>query len=387
MLRIFSFLPFEDLVRTTSTLSKRWQNAWFTEFPTLEFPLEFFEADDGTTAERREYLMNFVERVLSIRLMFLEKLVLYVPWQNPKNATFLDRCVSSALRCNVKYLDLSYRMRTVDALVCDLPRSVFAAESISTLRLHGFKLETSSLSTNNMNMPSLKVLSLCRCIVDRQIINNLIANCPVIEELRLSFSLKSEGTLKISGVVNPKLVRVEIFCWNFESLEIEAPNLQSFSLKSELIPRHCPINLSSCKNVRWLDLCSCDVITDKWIDDHVPNFYFLEKLILRCCNMLESIKISSRRLEELVVRNCYKLVNVDIDDPHLSKFVYSGQRVISFSSNALALSEVDIDLYPNNVENHFKFIQFLKKFSHAKVVTLRGQLRKVFAIYLLHDLI
>lgn len=79
----------------------------------------------------------------------------------------------------------------------------------------------------------------------------------------------------------------------------------------------------------------------------------------------EDFKVVASRNWGCIVARSWLRLKIEIDDPHLNKFIYNGHRVISFSSNALALSEVDIQLlylYPSNVETHIKLIEFLENF-------------------------
>ncbi|TXG68772.1 hypothetical protein EZV62_003707 [Acer yangbiense] len=77
---------------------------------------------------------------------------------------------------------------------------------------------------------------------------------------------------------------------------------------------------------------------------------FLERFRrIGSCDCLESVKISCTTLKTLRISECSKLVELKIDTPNLSVLHYWGD-MISFSSNAFALSDIDIELIPNKFD-------------------------------------
>ena len=122
------------------------------------------------------------------------------------------------------------------------------------------------------------------------------------------------------------------------------------------------------KNLKELKLCQLS-ITNKWLCNQISELPFLEYLEIFSCMKIRSIKISSPYLKKLLVRFCNTLDEFKLDTPNLSVFEYEGDMV-SFSSNALALSETSLCLNSVNVDNQWfvKFIELLAKLNHGSNV-------------------
>ena len=130
----------------------------------------------------------------------------------------------------------------------------------------------------------------------------------------------------------------------------------------------CGINVALCKNLKELKLFKLS-ITNEWLCNQISELPFLEYLEIIGCMKIRSIKISSPYLKKLLVRFCNKLDEFKLDTPNLSVFEYEGDMV-SFSSNALALSETSLCLNSVNVDNQWlvKFIELLAKLNHGSNV-------------------
>lgn len=92
------------------------------------------------------------------------------------------------------------------------------------------------------------------------------------------------------------------------------------------------------------------------------------------CHKLTSVRISSLCLKTLILECCDKLIQVEIETPNLSIFKYHGD-LISFSSNALSLSETSLCFSSHlmvNIEwvvEYFEILAMFQKFS--KVLNLQ----------------
>lgn len=79
---------------------------------------------------------------------------------------------------------------------------------------------------------------------------------------------------------------------------------------------------------------------------------------------MKSIRISSPCLKTLILKCCDKLIQLEIETPNLSIFKYHGD-LISFSSNALSLSETSLCFsshYMVNIEWVVGYIEVLAMF-------------------------
>ncbi|XP_059455205.1 uncharacterized protein LOC132185450 [Corylus avellana] len=177
-----------------------------------------------------------------------------------------------------------------------------------------------------------------RVRVDEQIVQTLIASCPVVKEK--PFGCYGLRIIHMSSL--PKLIAFDLLYINPTSFEMDAPNLKKLKL--------CLPNL-----------------TDKWLHGILSNYPLIESLDLCICNMLKRIKISSDRMKSLNISCCKRLVEVDIVAPNLRKLDYYGD-VISLYSKSLTLSEVSI-YFKRDAYLDAEKIEFLEKLNHPKLLT------------------
>ena len=92
------------------------------------------------------------------------------------------------------------------------------------------------------------------------------------------------------------------------------------------------------------------------------------------CHKLTSVRISSPCLKTLILECCDNLIQVEIETPNLSIFKYHGD-LISFSSNALSLSETSLCFSSHlmvNIKWIVKYIEILAMFQKfSKVLNLQ----------------
>ncbi|KAJ4717894.1 F-box domain containing protein [Melia azedarach] len=317
---IISFLSFKQAVQT-STLSKIWKQAWLT------YPILNVDRTDKDP-ERRRVILTYLGQTLlkrDMEMISITKLVLKMELTSYE-ASYIEQSLQYAVR--------------------------------------GCKLELQS----RVNLPSLRNLSLAQIDASDQVIDYVVSGCPLIEFLRIDDCLELKS-LKLFNLDKLKKIKVS-FNEKLERVEINASNVHSLSITYTVTP--CWINVVLCKNLKQLKLWSLS-ITDEWLCNEISELLLLEYLDVACCMNLESILISSSRLKTLFIGGCINLVEAKIEAPSLSAFSYQGD-MISFSFNALALSEVDLYFYTDDSDAEwlFKFIEALAKFHQfSEVINLK----------------
>lgn len=315
--RIMSFLPFDQLVQT-SVFSKTWLRAYLT-FPALEIDEK---CPKHLHWEKVRKARTYWEKVLQFRhrnMISIDKLTLRTSGESAWRLASI--CILYAIENNVKELDLEHFLPS--GIWFDLPEMVLYSKSLKVLKLEGCKLE----SLRNDVSLSLRKLSLSEVYADDQVMNNLVAQCPLIEDLEFDR------------------------CEGFKTLDI-----------------------ASCKNLKGLSFLGRGsfTVTDGWLRSQIPRLPLLERLRIFLCGNIKSINIFSPRLKILGIHSCDKLDEVKLDTPNLNKFNYKGD-LISFSSAALTLSETH--LYFSEIidsQLHTKYIELLAMFhKFSKVLNLQ----------------
>nr|GMD20853.1 F-box protein At5g03100-like isoform X1 [Ipomoea batatas] len=140
---ILSFLPFDDIVRT-STLSKDWHRIWLS-YPSVEFHFDF------CVYTRKACIKNFS---LSICYPAIEIL-----------APNLDHWVGLAMKKNISKLKLSigrfWDYIRPSLVLYSIPEEVLVANTLEVLDLHQCNLKKDGFGS--VNLPRLGKLSLNRC--------------------------------------------------------------------------------------------------------------------------------------------------------------------------------------------------------------------------------
>lgn len=354
---IISFLSFKQAVQT-STLSKIWKQAWLT------YPILNVDRTDKDP-ERRRVILTYLGQTLlkrDMEMISITKLVLKMELTSYE-ASYIEQSLQYAVRGDVKELELVFN-NLHSRWLYNLPSFVLWCKSITVLKLVGCKLELQS----RVNLPSLRNLSLAQIDASDQVIDYVVSGCPLIEFLRIDDCLELKS-LKLFNLDKLKKIKVS-FNEKLERVEINASNVHSLSITYTVTP--CWINVVLCKNLKQLKLWSLS-ITDEWLCNEISELLLLEYLDVACCMNLESILISSSRLKTLFIGGCINLVEAKIEAPSLSAFSYQGD-MISFSFNALALSEVDLYFYTDDSDAEwlFKFIEALAKFHQfSEVINLK----------------
>lgn len=375
---ILSFLPIKQVVQST-VLSTRWKHKW-TTFPNLVFDETYFDETLWFSKNKKNLevqkkikaLFNFVEKTLQShhrQRLHINKFVLHCTVRK-KSISFVEtvhRWIGFVVDSDVEELNLGFGFFGIDYI---LPQRVLVAKSLTVLKLFKCKLES---TCGDIYLPSLKNLALSHVDADH-IFQNLIAGCPVIESM-MFIECKGLKSIKASNV--PKVMAITLKCNALESLESEAFNLHYLSMSQVWIGSG--FNLLHCKNLRLLSLCVV-YISAEWLNNNLPGLALLEKLELKLCFELKTIKISNHHLKSLDLDRCSKLTEVEIDAPKLSTFIYYGTYRASISSNALALSQAIYNLRCLNVPDptDAEKIEFLSKLSNSKLLELSVEQAEVF---------
>lgn len=375
--QVLSFLTIKQVVQS-SLLSKRWKHVWFT-IPVLEFDGAYFETklwcrDREKTRQiqrKRVELYHFAEQNLVSRRrqrLKINKLTLFMYLRTPKTVSRVDRWIDYSLKSNVEELNLDFFMSGGRRYI--LPQSVLLAKSITVLMLSGCRLESHCC---DINLSSLKKLSLVKVRTNDQIIHNLVAGCPVIEDMRFEFCY---GLENIHFSALPKLKAIKLESSKLKMVELEASNLYYACITAYYASE---INLVQCKNLKELNL-EAQCIADEWFRNHISQLPLIEMVTLSNCNKLKNIKISSHILKKLYLHMCKELTKVELDTPALLKLSYLGWSNLSLSLNASAyLSEVIYQML--SPINHWDVqkIELISKLSNSKSLhLLRFESAKVF---------
>lgn len=344
---IMSFLSFKQLVQI-SVLSKAWLQAWRT-FPVLEIDEMTGRINKGETILKARPYWEKLVRFRHRKMVPIRKLTLKM-FRSQEALNLANECIGYAIANDVKELELEH-MQPLDTWY-SLPQMVLCTKSINVLKLQGYKLE--SPPGNDLNL-SLRKLRLSDVYADDQVMNNLISQCPLIEDLQI------------------------VRCQGFRSLDIKALNASLIAILSLL---KFDVSVTSCKNLKWLDLCECPC-TDDWLCSQIPRLPLLEQLLIRHCKNLERIKIPSTSLKTLGIGPCERLAEVKIDTPNLRIFKYNGD-VVSLSSGALSLSEAELCFSSHNIDSQWyvNYIELIGRFhKFSKVLNLQSKDCEVHLFY------
>ncbi|GMI91789.1 hypothetical protein HRI_002848200 [Hibiscus trionum] len=387
----------KDAART-SILSKKWRDIW-ASFSTLVFDQRKFlgrlrglrSSSEVQTQiqENEEMFEDYVDKTLQRRVEqnngSVQKFVLHVTYCNSQLTTTIDQWIDLALRNNIKELDLHVPQHMHKCYT--LPQCVFAARTITALRVHGCKLGPCI----DLKLSNLRKVCLAKLSVNEQMIEKLVHACALLEDFRLVYTTRLK-VLKVSNL--PKLKRVDLHaCAELNEVNLQAPNLETFWYVARSKSRCCKIDLSTCNTLKSLTLEDA-TLKDKSFQDHLSCFPILEKLVLSKCNALKKIAISNYQLKKLVLRECKQLMEADIDTPNLLSFEYKGEKLMPFTSlNPSSLEEAKLCFEPSwqgesrfhNEDNHAPWFaslqEFLEKFDYSRGLKLVVRCDKNIVIY------
>ena len=253
--RILFLLPIK-CVAQMSVLSKRWKFLW-TTFPDLDFTtLNPFAISSKnrfkvtTLNPLASTRMDFITQVLSIRDKNSDIRILC--FRARLSFSRLNSLIRSAIRHNVRELDIEVATEVVTDDYFNFPRCVIGSESLKVLKLKsGFRLPPSSIMRDGFQ--SLQTLSLSLVILYNQ---------PFLSDL---FSESSFPLLK-----NLHLD----MCFGLKYLHVGCKALEDFSLEKCFQLQGLDV---SCAKLARMRVASCfDAYSDKsWVRINAPKLQHL----------------------------------------------------------------------------------------------------------------
>ncbi|KAK3219834.1 hypothetical protein Dsin_013804 [Dipteronia sinensis] len=330
--QIMSYLPTEESAQT-SILSKRWKGL-YASYPILDFP------DFYTGFSSGKYRTNkFIEFVDASFLRFCQQ---KLPMQKFRlsidgfddlkgSFSFFDKWIRLAIEKKVEELDFSVQAHRRPMYT--LPQEIFSAKSMTTLKLGSCKLE------NPFIMHSLKSLSLKEACINEEVLQKITSQCTSLEDLFLS-SCYGFTNICLYNACKLKIINMQNYSWNLQSIKIVVPSLQHFIFCSQYKRDPIVIDMAGCPNLKLLKLQNVG-FTEQKFHELISKFPLLEDLNVSRCDPLEQIKISSHLLKKFSIGYCYRMKAIDIDAPNLLSFTYDLTCPIPvFSINAPILWKV-----------------------------------------------
>ncbi|MED6147821.1 hypothetical protein PIB30_047348 [Stylosanthes scabra] len=236
--RILFLLPIKCIAQM-SVLSKRWRFLW-TTFPDLDFTtISPFTISPTTTKSRYNKFstannrhsrkQDFITQVLSIRDKNSDIRVLC--FRARLSFSRLNNLIRSAIRQNVRILDVEVATEVVTDDYFNFPRCIIGSHSLKVLKLKsGFRLPPSSIMRDGFR--SLQTLSLSLVILYNQ---------PFLSDLFSESSFPLLKNLHLDMCFGLKYLRVgckalEDFslekCFQLQGLDISCPKLEKLKVAS-----------------------------------------------------------------------------------------------------------------------------------------------------------
>ena len=260
--RIMSYLTAKEVAQT-SILSKRW-NYLRTSFLILDFDQTYFVGSNMAhiiplkfTEWQKERFHKFLGFVDSFLLRFcklkfpMQKFRLSIgPLDVIGSSFLLDKWIGLAVENEVKELNFYLISRNTVHLprvvelddMYILPQTIFSAKSMTTLEVCGCKLEQPSVSAG---FHFLKNVKLVKVLLNEQIVQMLITECPLLENLLLHYCSGLKHFC-VSDALKLKVVEFFTSYDEVESIEIAAPCIQKISLWFSKREPSCVIDIFEC---------------------------------------------------------------------------------------------------------------------------------------------
>ncbi|XP_031285202.1 putative FBD-associated F-box protein At5g56410 [Pistacia vera] len=326
-------------VAQTSVLSKRWKYLK-DSFPILDFNENYFFGVEFETemesfekfCERLKNFIKFVDdslfRFCKLQLcMHAFRLSISFDDVNELPAS-LDKWIGLAVQNCVKEMDLN--LRPTRSYRYNLPQAIFYAKSVTSLKLHGCKMEQ---LFGSMRLHSLRKLILYDIHTNEEMIQRVVSDCRMLEELSFIFCRGLKCYCIISRLLKLKIIRIYSPPNEVERITICVPSLQEFALLFDRQRMPCMINMYDCHRLSDLHLGGA-FFKDMQFHDLISRFPLLENLRVECCHSLEKVTVASNQLKNLRFGGCSKLREIDIYAPNLRSFSYVNNPIPVSSINA-----------------------------------------------------
>nr|GMD15046.1 F-box protein At5g03100-like isoform X1 [Ipomoea batatas] len=230
---ILSFLPFDDIVRT-STLSKDWHRIWLS-YPSVEFHFDFcVYTRQGFFAHMQNSLAQCFGRKACIKNFSLSICYPAIEILAPN----LDHWLRLAMKKNISKLRLSigrfWDYIRPSLVLYSIPEEVLVANTLVVLDLHQCNLKKDRFGS--VNLPRLGKLSLNRCqFVSASLLQKIFPcatiEAPALHTLEFSSTRSLSSELKFSSWNVPKLYDIDMIFSVDNFLKACEAGLKEFLIK------------------------------------------------------------------------------------------------------------------------------------------------------------
>ncbi|KAM3327004.1 hypothetical protein P3S67_002134 [Capsicum chacoense] len=247
-------------------------------------------------------------------------------------------------------------------------------KSLRELALWYCNLKGVSLSTSHdmviANCYSLRKLTLNMIYLDDNMLQTLLARCPLIETLIIQ---KCTGLSKIEVLNLEKIKSLTIRLSGNACVAIHAPTLEYLTYSGSTDERSM-LGVVECRNLKSLEVAD-EMISDGFLEQLISRSQFLETLILRNLNTrLENLNLCGcQSLKLLKIVSCKGIE--EIGASNLVTLEYQGDHVpqLNLAKESRQLEHLELFLYPNNLNDAWfrKLRKFLSKSKSCSQVTLK----------------
>ncbi|XP_004243318.1 putative F-box protein At1g49610 [Solanum lycopersicum] len=361
----------------TSILSKKWQRIWASHPKILLDEIDFGADNSRYRAKdkpKREAFLTYLIKSLEIRERHknceVDELFLRMIVDSDADELLVSKWISFALENSIKRLCLS--LQTIRRDHYHLYGVAFCSHKLVDLILSDCKIKNCSFK-----LPALKLLFLFVVRIEDDDFKDLIAGCPLIEQLRVQ-DTKKLRTINLVSNPNLQFFGVHLPCpHGGGKIRIESPNLHSLEFISFNI-HLCELEIMSTTTVRKLTLLHAyDPET------FIEKFPLLDKLVLDTCGWSQKLHISQPNLVSLVLKDSTVRREVRIDSPKLKSLEYKGgltdfTGIQDLQELEFVLLYLDLLKLPDNWYSWFRDI--LESCARSKTLSLICDIQEVVLI-------
>ncbi|OWM62897.1 hypothetical protein CDL15_Pgr020191 [Punica granatum] len=333
---ILSLLPLKEAARTT-LVSRSLQRAWYSH-PEFIFDLKDFlpvgwkfsfipycgypNSLHGINDRFLCFVDSATSKLLEQRIALRRLKIWATLVETDRSPALFDKCIGAALENGVQELDLKIYIKNHDWSY-SVPARVFSSGFIKTLTLIGERLIAPLASIRTLYLNSLQSLKLCGTPINDQMLQKLLRGCPVLENLSLH-RCRSLTQIIISGLIKLRTLDLSHNHRGVNRVEIKAPGLETFEYSAYCLDEGVAGTIlvldrsPKLKHLKFMDY----QMTHERFQELLSKFLLLESLIIEHSKRLNRIKISNPLLQEILIRDCTGLEDIEIDAPKLWSFRY-----------------------------------------------------------------
>ncbi|XP_059310434.1 uncharacterized protein LOC132061805 [Lycium ferocissimum] len=292
------------------------------------------------------------------------------PLKSPSREVFplIDKWIDTALQNGVK--DLVYRYISSSNPLYPVPIfTILASKSLIKLVLARCDLRHLALPSGVVKCDSLRELSVSVVRLDENMLQTLLASCPLIENfiIELCTELKKIELLNLQ-----KIKSVSIWIRRDQHVKIQAPTLEHLSYFGDL-KESTVLDVVECQNLKSLKLSHARI--SGVLEHLISRSKFLESLTLdRVSKGLGRFNICEKLLlKDLKIKRCEGIG--ELDAPNLVSLEYVGSQIpeLEIAKKSSQLKHTKIVLYNwNNLNVAWfrKFRNFLSNWTSCSKVSL-----------------